>query len=236
MEHMVNIIDLSGESSSVEQIDKEVAAAVTASAPGRAAIARRKLFTKQKESTEKKKKESAEKTKDKRQLAKEFKDRLDNARKRPAPLETAKTRKNKRVKNKNVTSNEDVNKPNTRAGTKKGVSSSAQTATRRVTRSSQRSAAREAREKIASCSEEENREESEENREESEANRKDSRSAWFKVGARATGKWKGPECKGDWFEGVIVSIDEINKTVHIQYDDGDEDEDLAWSNLYLHRE
>ena len=43
-EHIINVIDISGEGSSLDEIEKEVSDAVTADAPGRAVIARRKLF------------------------------------------------------------------------------------------------------------------------------------------------------------------------------------------------
>ena len=152
MEHIINVIDLSGEGSSLDEIEKEVSDAVTADAPGRAAIARRKLFDANKGKANGK--DKSESKKDKQQLAKEFKARLDNARKRPAPLATAKTRrtsKSKRSK-KNVggTTDEAV----TTSVSKKGQNE-VQTTTRR-TRSSKRKAARSARAKIASCSEESN--------------------------------------------------------------------------------
>lgn len=43
-EHIINVIDISGEGSSLDEIEKEVSDAVTVDAPGRAVIARRKLF------------------------------------------------------------------------------------------------------------------------------------------------------------------------------------------------
>ena len=47
------------------------------------------------------------------------------------------------------------------------------------------------------------------------------------------GSWKGPESKGDWFEGVVKSIDDDNETAHVVYDDGDYDENLKWSDIRL---
>ena len=55
----------------------------------------------------------------------------------------------------------------------------------------------------------------------------------LRVGARASGKWKGPQHKGTWYPGVIKSINFKKHTVHITYDDDDEDKNLSWSNLML---
>ena len=55
----------------------------------------------------------------------------------------------------------------------------------------------------------------------------------FKVGAKVMGCWKGPSCKGDWYEGVIHTINEEKQTVHIIYNDGDFDKNLKWSDMTL---
>ena len=53
----------------------------------------------------------------------------------------------------------------------------------------------------------------------------------FKVGSTISGQWKGPQCKGDWYEGVIKSINKTKKTVHVKYNDGDVDKHLPWSKM-----
>ena len=53
----------------------------------------------------------------------------------------------------------------------------------------------------------------------------------FKVGSRVMGKWKGPDCAGDWYEGVVKSLNKRNQTVHVVYDDGDSDPKLSWANM-----
>lgn len=232
MEHIINVIDLSGEGSSLDEIEKEVSDAVTADAPGRAAIARRKLFDANKDKTNSK----AKSKKDKQQLAKEFKARLDNARKRPAPLATAKTRrtsKSKRSKKNVVATTDEV----VTTSVSKKNQDDVQTTTRR-TRSSKRKAARSARSKIASCSEEEAREDSNADSdpdpgENVTGKTESSPELTLKVGAKASGMWRGPENKGDWYSGKIISIDNSKKTVRMRFDDGDEDPDLSWSHLIL---
>ena len=51
------------------------------------------------------------------------------------------------------------------------------------------------------------------------------------------GKWFGSdddeEGHGDWFEGTVNTVDKINQTIHILYDDGDEDTELAWINVSI---
>ena len=49
-----------------------------------------------------------------------------------------------------------------------------------------------------------------------------------------SGQWSGDdEFKGEWYEGVIKSIDEVNEKIHIKYDDGDEDYELSWSKVMI---
>ena len=52
-------------------------------------------------------------------------------------------------------------------------------------------------------------------------------------GSRVTGKWKGPECKGDWYDGTVVTLCKEDETAHVKYDDGTEDENLKWTDLRL---
>ena len=246
---MGHIIDLSGESSAVEEIDRQVASAMSKSAPGRAAIARRKLFDrKAKKSAAKPEEDKPEEDKpanpkavDKAKLAREFKERLDKARKRPAPLEKAKSRNSKRSKSvskrqkngrKTVAKRSNRNAARSSAtdeNEKHGSSTDAGRGARRSTRK----AARSATAKITSCSEEEARGESEEDDDNGAVSPPEFVRASFVVGAKVTGKWKGPRYKGEWFPGTIVSINDAKRTAHIKYDDGDVDENLAWKNLYL---
>ena len=53
----------------------------------------------------------------------------------------------------------------------------------------------------------------------------------FKKGSRVMGMWTGPECTGDWYEGVVKSINKRKKTAHVVYDDGDSDKVLEWTNM-----
>ena len=55
----------------------------------------------------------------------------------------------------------------------------------------------------------------------------------FDVGAKVMGCWQGPSCTGDWYEGVVVSIDDEKQTAHVVYNDGDFDKDLKWTNMTL---
>ena len=56
----------------------------------------------------------------------------------------------------------------------------------------------------------------------------------MKVGDKVTGQWQhDDECKGDWYPGRVVSIDEVNETIHIEYEDGDTDTALSWEHVML---
>ena len=55
----------------------------------------------------------------------------------------------------------------------------------------------------------------------------------IKVGSKVMGKWCGNQFKGDWYEGVVKSINTVKKTVHVVYTDGDHDKELEWSNLRI---
>ena len=57
--------------------------------------------------------------------------------------------------------------------------------------------------------------------------------ASFKVGSKVSGMWKGPACKGDWYDGKVLSINDKDQTAHVMYNDGDQDTDLPWSNMRL---
>ena len=56
----------------------------------------------------------------------------------------------------------------------------------------------------------------------------------LKVGMRVHAKWQGDgDQQGLWFEGLILSIDEVHKTAHVKFDDGDEDDELCWFNISI---
>ena len=52
----------------------------------------------------------------------------------------------------------------------------------------------------------------------------------MKVSAPWNGK--GPE-KDNWFDGVIVSLDYDNRTAHIQFEDGDVDDAVPWTQCSM---
>ena len=56
----------------------------------------------------------------------------------------------------------------------------------------------------------------------------------LKVGMRVHAKWQGegPQ-QGYWFEGVILSINEVEMSAHVKFDDGDEDDELYWFNISI---
>ena len=55
----------------------------------------------------------------------------------------------------------------------------------------------------------------------------------LEVGMRVSGQWTDEQGKGDWYEGVVESIDFINRTVFIKYDDGDTDDAVPWENTRI---
>ena len=56
----------------------------------------------------------------------------------------------------------------------------------------------------------------------------------LKVGMKVSARWNGigPE-KGHWFDGHIVSINTKKETVHVKFDDGDEDNALPWYHVSI---
>ena len=50
----------------------------------------------------------------------------------------------------------------------------------------------------------------------------------LQVGMRVQGKWDD-----DYYDGVVVSIDYQNRTVHIKYDDGDTDDAVPWDDTRI---
>ena len=53
----------------------------------------------------------------------------------------------------------------------------------------------------------------------------------LEVGMKISGKWFGKRNHGQWFDGVIKSIDHEVGTCHVVYTDGDEDECLPWTDI-----
>ena len=212
-EHMI-VIDLSGsgDEATKDSLDKQFSDAIAAEAPGRAAIARRTLFNNKsdpKSKSSEKPKSGEEPERSKVEAAKKFKERLDSIRKRPARRKTAnqksKTAKNRRA---NVTA----------AAIKR----------RRV---SKRQSARKASENLSKTTEVETETEDEPTPTPPSAPRQ--MTANFKPGDTVTGQWNGPTNKGEWYTGVVKSIDLDNETVHIVYKDGDQDENLSWAQMRI---
>ena len=55
----------------------------------------------------------------------------------------------------------------------------------------------------------------------------------LKPGMKVQGKWKGEENFGEWFDGVVVPVNNRKKTIHIQYDDGDDDKALSFNDVSI---
>ena len=55
----------------------------------------------------------------------------------------------------------------------------------------------------------------------------------LKPGMKVQGKWKGDENYGEWFDGVVVSVNNKKKTCHIRYDDGDNDEAVSFHDVSI---
>ena len=55
----------------------------------------------------------------------------------------------------------------------------------------------------------------------------------LKPGMKVQGKWKGDENHGEWFDGVVVSVNNKKKTCHIRYDDGDNDKFVSFHDVSI---
>ena len=55
----------------------------------------------------------------------------------------------------------------------------------------------------------------------------------LKPGMRVQGKWKGDQNSGEWFDGVVVSVNNKKKTCHIRYDDGDNDKFVSFNDVSI---
>ena len=55
------------------------------------------------------------------------------------------------------------------------------------------------------------------------------------VGTRVLGFWPKDDDSedGEWFEGVVQSVDYVERTVDILYDDGDRDDSVPWDNARI---
>ena len=49
-----------------------------------------------------------------------------------------------------------------------------------------------------------------------------------------TGRWneKGPD-EGKWYDGQVISVNTKKQTIHIKFEDGDEDTDLPWKHVVI---
>ena len=50
---------------------------------------------------------------------------------------------------------------------------------------------------------------------------------------RVSGHWADEEGNGDWYDGVVESIDYAHRTVFVKYDDGDTDDAVPWENTRI---
>ena len=55
----------------------------------------------------------------------------------------------------------------------------------------------------------------------------------LRVGMKVSGKWDNEQGVGEWYDGVVVSIDYERQTVFITYDDGDSDDAVPWENTRI---
>ena len=55
----------------------------------------------------------------------------------------------------------------------------------------------------------------------------------LKPDMKVQGKWKGTENYGEWFDGVVVSVNNKKKTCHIRYDDGDNDKAVSFNDVSI---
>ena len=54
----------------------------------------------------------------------------------------------------------------------------------------------------------------------------------LKAGMKVNARWnENDEMHGRWFDGVIKSVNKKKKTVHVVFDDGDEDTDLIYAHV-----
>ena len=55
----------------------------------------------------------------------------------------------------------------------------------------------------------------------------------FKVGDVVSAKWSGKQEHGKWFTGLICGINVGDKTMHIEYEDGDHDKKVPWDHVMI---
>ena len=81
-----------------------------------------------------------------------------------------------------------------------------------------------------------NKESAEEKNDESPPNKRnspDSGDAVLREGMRVMGKWCGEVGYGTWYEGTVHTVNTEKKTIHIKFDDGDEDDELSWHDVSI---
>ena len=56
----------------------------------------------------------------------------------------------------------------------------------------------------------------------------------YHVGDKVRAKWReaGPH-QGEWYDATVTSISVINRTAHVLFEDGDEDDALPWSDMVV---
>ena len=54
----------------------------------------------------------------------------------------------------------------------------------------------------------------------------------YHVGDKVSARWreKGPH-EGEWYNATVVSVSAIDRTAHVLFDDGDEDDDVPWEDM-----
>ena len=56
----------------------------------------------------------------------------------------------------------------------------------------------------------------------------------LKKGMRVCGRWNEQgDDHGLWFDGTILAVCKSKKTVHMRFDDGDEDDSLSWDHVSI---
>ena len=56
----------------------------------------------------------------------------------------------------------------------------------------------------------------------------------FHVGDKVSAKWReeGPH-QGQWYGATIKSLRVNDRTAHVRFDDGDEDDELPWTDIIV---
>ena len=52
------------------------------------------------------------------------------------------------------------------------------------------------------------------------------------MGEKVNAKWcEEGENEGEWYVGIILSLNRDARTAHVRYEDGDQDDCLSWDNM-----